>query len=46
VGALWYCKLAGLAIDRRHGPPSQGHYFTVDRATGRPVHAWRPIDAL
>lgn len=46
VGTLWYCRLAALAIDRRHDQPAQGHYFTVDRATGQPLHGWRPIDAL
>ena len=30
-------------IDRRRDQPGQGHYFTVDRSTGRPLHAWRPI---
>ena len=45
VGTLWYCHLAGLPIDRRHDQPGQGHYFSVDRAIGRPLHAWRPIDA-
>jgi broad specificity phosphatase PhoE len=44
VGTLWYCHLAGLAIDRRHDQPAQGHYFSVDLATGRPFHAWRAID--
>jgi broad specificity phosphatase PhoE len=44
VGTLWYCHLAGRPIDRRWDQPGQGHVFTVDRATGRPVHHWRPID--
>ena len=44
VGTLWYCQLAGLAIDRRHDQPSQGHFFSVDLATGRPLHGWRSID--
>jgi hypothetical protein len=43
VGTLWHCRLAGLAIDRRYDPPSQGHYFSVDLATGRPTHAWQPF---
>ena len=45
VGTLWYCALAGLPIDRLHDQPGQGHYFTVDAVTGRPLHGWRPIDA-
>ena len=44
VGTLWYCALTGQAIDRRHDQPGQGHYFTVDRATGRVEHPWRPVD--
>jgi broad specificity phosphatase PhoE len=44
VGTLWYCHLAGLPIDRRHDQPSQGHYFSVELASGRPLHGWRPID--
>ena len=44
VGTLWYCHLAGVPIARRWDQPGQGHVFTVDRATGRPVHHWRPID--
>ncbi len=44
VGTLWYCHLAGLAIDRRHDQPGQGHYFAVDVRSGRPTHRWRPID--
>jgi len=46
VGTLWYCHLAGLPIDRRYDQPSQGHYFSIDLSTGRPAHAWRPIDKL
>jgi broad specificity phosphatase PhoE len=46
VGTLWYCHLAGLPIDRRYDQPSQGHYFSVDLSTGRPAHAWLPIDKL
>ena len=44
VGTLWYCHLAGVPIDRRWDQPGQGHYFTVDRSTCRPLHLWRPID--
>jgi broad specificity phosphatase PhoE len=44
VGTLWYCHLAGVPIDRRHDQSSQGHYFSVDLATRRPIHGWRSID--
>jgi broad specificity phosphatase PhoE len=44
VGTLWYCWLTGQAIDRRHDQPGQGHFFTVDVATGRVLHTWHPID--
>ncbi len=44
VGTLWYCHLLGVPIDRRHDQPGQGHYFSVDLGTARPVHHWRPID--
>lgn len=43
VGALWYCALAGLPIDRRHDQPGQGHYFTVDLGSGLPRHGWQPL---
>jgi broad specificity phosphatase PhoE len=46
VGTLWYCQLAGIPIDRRHDQPSQGHYFSIDLTTGKPIHAWRLIDGL
>jgi broad specificity phosphatase PhoE len=46
VGTLWWCALAGQPIDRRHDQPGQGHYFTVDRMTGTPLHGWCPIDRL
>lgn len=44
VGTLLWCHLAGLAIDRRHDQPGQGHYWTWDRTAGVAVHPWRPID--
>lgn len=44
VGTLWYCRLTGQAIDRRHDQPGQGHYFTVDLETGEVRHPWRPIE--
>ncbi|QGG93918.1 histidine phosphatase family protein [Actinomarinicola tropica] len=45
VGTLWYCRLTGQPIDRRHDQPGQGHYFTVDLVTREVLHPWRPIDA-
>lgn len=44
VGTLWYCHLAAVPIARRWDQPGQGHVFTVDRLTGRPLDHWRPID--
>ena len=46
VGTLWFCFLNGLAIDRRHDQPGQGHYFSVDQHTRRAEHGWRRIDLL
>lgn len=45
VGTLWYCHLAGLAIDRQYDQPGQGHYFTVDLDTGTVDHSWVAIDS-
>jgi broad specificity phosphatase PhoE len=45
VGTLWYCHLLSLPIDRAYDQPGQGHYFSVDLATAKPVHAWLPIDS-
>jgi broad specificity phosphatase PhoE len=44
VGTLWYCYLADVPIDRRWDQPRQGHYFSVDLQTGRPLHRWRPFE--
>ena len=44
VGTLWYCHLAGVPIARRWDQPGQGHVFSVDRTTRRPLGHWRPID--
>lgn len=43
VGTLLYCRLAGLAIARRHDQPAQGCYWTATRATTVPRHGWRPL---
>jgi len=44
VGTLWYCHLAGIAIERRWDQPGQGHWFSV--VDGRPTHHWRRIEDL
>ena len=44
AGTLWYCWLAGLDIDRAHDQRSAGNFFAIDLSTGKPVHAWLPID--
>jgi broad specificity phosphatase PhoE len=44
VGTLLYCHLAGLTIDRVHDQPGQGCYFTVNLATGTPLHPWQPFE--
>ncbi|MFV0258240.1 MAG: histidine phosphatase family protein [Acidimicrobiales bacterium] len=46
VGTLWLCHLTGDTIDQRHDQPGQGHYFSVDSASGRVLHGWRPIDQI
>jgi broad specificity phosphatase PhoE len=45
VGTLWWCHLAAESIDRRWDQPGQGHFFTVERASRRPLHHWVRIDA-
>lgn len=45
AGTLLWCRLAGLAIDRRHDQPAGGgHRFAFDLATGRPLHPWVAFD--
>ncbi len=46
VGTLLLCHLAGLAIDRSHDQPGQGHFWTYDLDVRRLVHPWRAIDLL
>lgn len=46
VGTLLMCHLTGLPIDRVHDQPGQGHYWTLDRSSGRLLHQWRPIDEI
>jgi broad specificity phosphatase PhoE len=44
VGTLWYCHLAGVPIERCWDQQHQGHYFSVDLETRRPLHHWRPFE--
>ena len=44
VGTLLMSHLAGLAIDRQHDQPGQGHYWAYDRTTQQLLHRWHPID--
>jgi broad specificity phosphatase PhoE len=44
VGTLWWCCLTGTPIERRWDQPGQGHYFSVDLRTRRPLHHWRPFE--
>lgn len=46
VGTLLRCHLAGLAIDQVHDQPGQGHFWTMDRATGSVLHGWLPVDGV
>lgn len=45
AGTLLWCRLAGLAIDRRHDQSGGGgNRFAYDRTARRPLHPWRPFD--
>ncbi len=46
IGTLWYCALAALPIARKWDQPGQGHYFSVDQVTRKPIHHWRAIEAM
>ncbi len=43
VGTLLWCALMQSPIDRSHDQPGQGHYWTADLETLRPLHGWRSI---
>lgn len=45
TGTLLYCHLAGLAIDRRHDQPDQGHFWRYDLTNRQPVHSWQIMKA-
>nr|WP_306266100.1 histidine phosphatase family protein [Pararhizobium sp. IMCC3301] len=47
VGTLLYCHFAGIPISRSHDqPPGGGHFFTIDLASRKPLHPWRPMEQL
>ncbi len=46
VGTLLYCRLAGLAIDRRHDQKRGGSVFAFDTRSLRPRFAWQPMEAV
>ena len=45
VGTLLYCHFAGHAIDRQFDQTGGGgNYFSIDLATRRPLHHWKPME--
>ena len=46
AGTLLWCRLDDTPIAASHDQPGAGHYFTVDLARRRPLHAWRAIDDI
>jgi len=43
VGTLLLLSIANEAISRVADQPFEGHYWTMDRASGRILDRWRPI---
>jgi broad specificity phosphatase PhoE len=43
IGTLLYCHLTGVAIDRRHDQPGQGHYWSYALPSRSMLYAWRSI---
>ena len=43
VGSLLYCRLFGLAVDRKHDQPFQGHWWSADLPSLCLHHGWRSI---
>ena len=43
VGTLLLCSYLQTPITRKLDQPSQGHYWVLDIASGRPRHGWRPL---
>jgi broad specificity phosphatase PhoE len=46
VGTLLYCRLAGIAIDRRFDQQRGGSVFAIAGATLRPHFGWTPMEAV
>lgn len=46
VGTLLYCRLSGLAIDRKWDQPGPGHLFAFDPDAFRALSHWAPIESL
>ena len=46
VGTLLYCRLAGIAIDRRFDQQQGGSVIAIDGATLRPLFGWTPMEAV
>lgn len=48
VGALLYCALSNIPIDRKHDQPGStgGYFFTCSADTLTPLHHWRPMEEL
>ncbi len=43
VGTLLLCSYLRLSITRKLDQPSQGHYWTLDIASRKALHAWLPL---
>jgi broad specificity phosphatase PhoE len=48
VGALLYCALADLPIDRKHdqGPNGGGNWFAFSAEQKKPLSGWAPMETL
>lgn len=47
IGTLCWCRIAGLAPDRRHDQPAGGGAVWAARLPAlTPLHGWRPLEAL
>jgi broad specificity phosphatase PhoE len=44
VGALYLCKLKGVAISRGEQQRGMGNYYVFETPSARLLHGWRPID--
>jgi broad specificity phosphatase PhoE len=43
VGTLLLCSYLRMPISRKFDQPSQGHYWTLDIASRKVMHCWRPL---